>query len=311
MKAMQTVQSIMDFDKDVLSQLNKILKSPPFLNSHILSRFLKFVVHETLAGRQDQLKEYTIAVHVLNKPVSFVTSNNCIVRIHAQRLRRALLIYYNKEGCIDDCVISIPKGRYIALFEKLENKQSFKKSVTSSLYNISESKTKRIAFMPFKTYDQEVARNSFADILCEELIRQFSSRSEISVLSFHTTRSLSSEKSKIKNLVSSYHVQYIVAGSSRFEQSKIKVFVELIDALTESQVWSGVYYQTSGRTNYFKAVDVITSELISDLCKIRELECNNNHQIVEIQEKLNEKPDIMYLDIYNKNPKPVRRLAGN
>jgi TolB-like protein len=309
MKTKQSVEPVIGLEETVLNQLKKILAHPLFLPSEILSRFLSFIVKETLAGREDQIKEYTIAINVLNKPVGFVTSNNCIVRIHAQRLRRALLTYYNKEGCFDDCMISIPKGRYIPAFEKLENNQPFKKTGTSSLYNIS--KAKKIAFMPFKTYDQEVFRNSFVDNLGEELIKQFSSCSELSVLSFHTTRSLSSEKSKIKNLVSSYQVRYIVAGSSRFEQSKIKVFVELIDAVTESQVWSGVYYQTSGTSNYFKAVDAITSELMSDLCKIGELECNKNHQIVEIHEKINEKPDSMYVDIYNKNPKPVRRLAGN
>ena len=311
MKTKQSVEPVISLEEIVLNQLKKILAHPLFLSSEILSRFLSFIVKETLAGREDQIKEYTIAINVLNKPVGFVTSNNCIVRIHAQRLRRALLTYYNKAGCIDDCIISIPKGRYIPVFEKLENNQSFKNTGTSSLHNISESKTKRIAFMPFKTYDQEVLRNSFVDNLTEELIRQFSNRSELSVLSFHTTRSLSPEKSKIKNLVSSYHVQYIIAGSIRFEHTKIKVFVELIDAITESQVWSGIYYQTSGTANYFKAVDMISSELMFDLSKISELECNNNHQIVEIHEKINEKPDIMYLDIYNKNPKPVRRLAGN
>jgi TolB-like protein len=310
MKSLQTVESIMDFDKSVGSQLKKILKFPPFLNSYILSRFLRYVVYETLAGRQDQLKEYTIAINVLNKPVSFLTSNNCIVRIHAKRLRSALIAYYNREGCMDDCMISIPKGRYIPVFEKWENKQSLKKTGTSSLNNISESKMKKIAFMPFKTYDRKVARNSFADNLGEELIRQFSRSSELSVLSFHTTRTLSSEKSKIENLVSSYHVQYVVAGSSRFEQSKIKVFVELIDAATERQVWSGIYHQTCSTTNYFKAVDMIATELMSDLSKIRELECNGNHQIIAIKQKQKEKSDFMYLDSYNKNPKPVR-LAGS
>ena len=311
MKALQSVESTVDFSKNVLGELNKILKFPLFLKSHILSGFLQFIVHETLAGRQDQIKEYTIAVNVLNKPADFLTSNNCVVRIHAQRLRGALLAYYSQKGFNGDCMISIPKGRYIPVFEKSENKQSLIKSESVSLHNISESKTKMIAFMPFKTYDRESVRNSFVDNLGEELTRQFSGRSDLSVLSYRTTRSLSSGKSKIKSLVSSYHVQYIVAGSARFEQSKIKVFVELIDAITESQVWSGVYYRTARTSNYFKAVDMMASELMSDLSSIRELECDRIDQVVEIHEKVNERPDIMYMDIYNKNPKPVRRLAGN
>ena len=41
------------------------------------------------------LKEYTIAVNVLDKPTNFKPQDNSIVRIHAGRLRRALNHFYN------------------------------------------------------------------------------------------------------------------------------------------------------------------------------------------------------------------------
>jgi hypothetical protein len=128
MKTMQGVESQTDLNEIVLIHLGKILMHPPFLSSGILSRFLNFIVNETLAGRQDQIKEYTIALNVLNKPVTFDPSGNAIVRIHAKRLRNALFAYYDQRDFRDDCMISIPKGRYIPLFEKLDHKQLSKKS---------------------------------------------------------------------------------------------------------------------------------------------------------------------------------------
>ena len=50
------------------------------------------------AGRSNTIKEYTIAVNVLNKPVSFKPQHDAIVRIHAGRLRRALNYYYKEPG---------------------------------------------------------------------------------------------------------------------------------------------------------------------------------------------------------------------
>jgi TolB-like protein len=310
MMTSQCIEPKMDFDKDVLSQLNKILQHPLFLNSDILSRFLDFIVRETLAGRENQIKEYTIALNVLKKPAGFETSNNCIVRIHAKRLRTALLSYYEQKGVSDDCIITMPKGRYVPLFEKSDYRQLSKKSGIPSLYSVFEPNMNRIAFMPLKTYDRNMAHASFVDSLGEELIRQFSNHSELSVLSNHTTRLYSPKKSEIKKLVSSYHLQYLISGSCRFEHSKVKVFVELIDAGSESQLWSGVYYQTTITANYFKAVDNLTSELISDLSKIKALKCDAVDQMMTVSEDAKSKTDILYIDNYSKNPKSLRRLAS-
>ena len=76
-------------------QLQKIFDCSVFSVSDILRRFLTYITNETLAGRSNTIKEYTIAISVLNKPASFKPQQDAIVRIHAGRLRRALHYYYN------------------------------------------------------------------------------------------------------------------------------------------------------------------------------------------------------------------------
>src|SRR6266851_3404798 len=105
------------FTEDLIhEQLQKIFNCSVFSVSDILRRFLTYITLETLAGRSNTIKEYTIAVSVLNKPVSFKPQQDAIVRIHAGRLRRALHYYYKEPGIDDEIEISVPKGSYIPVF---------------------------------------------------------------------------------------------------------------------------------------------------------------------------------------------------
>lgn len=109
---------VMNSPQVVVRQLNLILSSRQFSLRPVLREFLKYVVHETLAGRAHELKEYAIATAVLNKGPRFDPQQNSIVRIHAGRLRRALSEYYYEEGENDPIRISVPKGCYVPFFER-------------------------------------------------------------------------------------------------------------------------------------------------------------------------------------------------
>src|SRR5688572_3190895 len=99
--------------EEVRDQLTKILSSAKLSTSNILSQFLYFIVNETLAGRGEALKEYTIGVHALKKSLDFNPQIDSIVRIHAGRLRRALKEYYYEEGINDPIAVLVPKGNYM------------------------------------------------------------------------------------------------------------------------------------------------------------------------------------------------------
>lgn len=114
---MNFIEPSMVFSKEeIYQQLQRIITDPILAGSEILQRFLLFIGQETIEGRSNQLKEYTIAVNVLNKPVNFDPRQDAIVRIHACRLRRALNNYYKQSGASDPIHISMPKGSYILTF---------------------------------------------------------------------------------------------------------------------------------------------------------------------------------------------------
>src|SRR6201999_149949 len=90
--------------------------SAAFANSPRMSRFLRFVVEETLAGRAGQLKEYAVGLQVFDKAESFDPAVDSTVRVEASKLRARLLRYYESAGRDETVVIEIPKGGYSARF---------------------------------------------------------------------------------------------------------------------------------------------------------------------------------------------------
>jgi hypothetical protein len=100
----------------VQQQLEKILSNGRFRNSERLSRFLRFTVEETAAGRSDQLKEYFIGTEVFDRGASYDPRSDPIVRVEAGRLRTKLASYYEADGRADSVIIEFPKGSYVPVF---------------------------------------------------------------------------------------------------------------------------------------------------------------------------------------------------
>src|SRR5690606_11218813 len=78
----------------VREQLRRILAHPSFKRSERLCRFLQFVVDRALEGKGQDVKEYTIGLHVFDKDASFDPRTDPIVRVEAGRLRQRLAEYY-------------------------------------------------------------------------------------------------------------------------------------------------------------------------------------------------------------------------
>jgi len=100
----------------VAEQLSRILESPLFALSARRSRFLRYIVEETLAGRGGQLKGHSIAVEVFDRPPGFDPNVDPLVRVEAGRLRDKLRVYYADAGRDDPVIIELPKGTYEPVF---------------------------------------------------------------------------------------------------------------------------------------------------------------------------------------------------
>ncbi len=97
----------------VRQQLRQVLGSDGFAHAPRLREFLTFVVEETLAGRDADIKEYVVGTRVYLKPASYDPRLDSTVRVEASKLRTRLQQYYKGAGRDDPVVISIPKGSYV------------------------------------------------------------------------------------------------------------------------------------------------------------------------------------------------------
>lgn len=100
--------------EQVEKQLDRILDSRALQKRG--AAFLKFVVEETLAGRSDYLKAFTLATVVFGRDASFDPQNDPLVRFEAGVLRRSLERYYLLYGVGDMVDITLPKGGYRPAF---------------------------------------------------------------------------------------------------------------------------------------------------------------------------------------------------
>src|SRR5918998_1790721 len=99
-----------------LAQLERVLQSRTLQNSESLKAFLRFVVEQTVDGREAQLKEYIIATEVFGRNSDYDPRIDSVVRVQAGRLRTKLQEYYTTEGKGDPVVIDLPKGHYHPVF---------------------------------------------------------------------------------------------------------------------------------------------------------------------------------------------------
>ena len=103
-------------NEEAVVALNRVLGSEVFEAAGRAREFLTFIVHETLAGRGDRLKGYSIAVQVFERTADFDAQTDPLVRVEAGRLRRRLAEYYQNQGRDDAVRIELPRGGYTPVF---------------------------------------------------------------------------------------------------------------------------------------------------------------------------------------------------
>ena len=101
----------------VVEQLERVLQSEVFRTASRSSKLLRFLVEETVNGRADRLKDYTLGAEALERGDNFDPRTDPIARVEASRLRSRLELYYATEGASDPVVITVPKGGYVPRFD--------------------------------------------------------------------------------------------------------------------------------------------------------------------------------------------------
>lgn len=98
-------------------ELDRILDSPDFRNSHQSQRLLRHVVELTLEGQLDELRERAIAVALFGRKVGFDTNEDPIVRVRANEVRKRLNRYYESLQDAPPVRLELHAGSYRVEFK--------------------------------------------------------------------------------------------------------------------------------------------------------------------------------------------------
>lgn len=249
-------------DTRIKDQLNRILASQTFISSRILSRFLNFIVDETLAGKEEEIKEYTIGRNVLSRNSDFNPQLDAVVRIHAGRLRRALKEYYYEIGKSDSIIIEIPKGSYIPIFQSRED-QGKPDAGNHSTTTVRNKPV--VAVLPFRNISMDNSRDFFADGLGEQLSNELTWFHELSVISYYSSRHVAGLTKDVREAASLLGAKYLLTGSIQNDDTQLRVAVQLINGEKGEQLWSKSYVKSNTASSLFEIQNEIVRNILTAL----------------------------------------------
>ena len=215
---------------------------------------------ETLKGNELTLKEYVIAIHVLNKSPEFNPQLDGIVRIHANRLRKALDQYYLSDGLNDPILISIPKGRYIPIFENQPGNNPTASNRKSSTPETIESKP-TVAVLPLEYYQDRKRLDVVCSVLCHDLTAELTKFPEIGVITNYSMQCAFEKTADIKKLVSELGIDYLITGCCVMEGERIRISSELNHCKEHKVLWAESYYIDDLETDWVQGYKRIIQKI--------------------------------------------------
>jgi len=260
----------------VQQQLERILDSTTFRQVDRLRRFLKFVVLESIAGRQDELKEYVVGIQVFGKEASFDPRSDPVVRVQARRLRARLVRYYVEEGQADEVLIDLPKGGYSPVFSRREASVARRRSLSTSIVNRNTA-----CVLAFADDSAESNLGYFCRGLREEIINRLSTLTNLRVLAWDGIEDRASVQP------GAGEAAVIVTGSVRSADDKVRVTTQFVDGATGCYLWS-------------TAIDGLSSDVFATQERVAATVADKlGSQLVELSTSGNRGPGTVNLAAYN------------
>lgn len=246
-------------ENDVCLELQRVLNFSSLKNSPILGRFLKYIVMETINGRANCIKEYSIAIDVLDRAPNFSPHDDAIVRIHAGRLRRILNEYYLTEGVNDPCIISIPKGCYVPEFKPID-RLGAGGFISQDLRLVDIKPT--VAVFPFKIIPQGKKMEELSLLLQEELSAELSRFREISVIGYYSTEMITNIHQNVLEAGRLAKANYIVTGTFQCNDERMRIRINLM-AVSTGEVLMTKSLEKETLCDVFEIEDEIISEVVN------------------------------------------------
>ena len=234
---------------DIRAQLDLILRSRAFIQSHRIRRFLQFVVEESLLGQPHRLKEYLIGLEVFDRREAFDPRVDSIVRVEARRLRYKLEEYYRTEGREDGVRIVLRKGSYVPIFEHR----------TAGSANVPLAPRRTIEISPLTLLNAAPESGPVADEMQRRLAHVFIKEGCFQVTTKSEAPAIPEQNG---NGHTAHAADYTVGGSIEFRPEDFHLILQVQQNADGSYVWSEA---ADGQLEDLSCVDRLAQALLRDL----------------------------------------------
>lgn len=219
--------------EEVRAELARVLSSSGFVNSHRLSRFLRFTVEQALNRPAGRITEQLLGREVFDRDESFDPAVDTIVRVEASRLRAKLQRYYRTEGRPDPVLIQFRKGSYVPSFRRRTP------SAAASAGRV-RSTTPALAVLPFHDLGGDPDQEFLCEGIAEELIHALSKVEGLRVIAWNSTRRLKGAAYDIRSVGAQLRVNAVLEGSVRRVDDRLRIAAQLVDTAGCACLWSEV-----------------------------------------------------------------------
>ncbi len=253
-----------ELKREILLQLKVILESNNFSASNRLKDFLRFLVEETVAGREHQLKAHTIGRQIFNRGDDFDSLTDPVVRVEAGKLRNKLNQYYlnSEETGTDKIHIDIPKGSYVPSFKKIVQTQ-VQNHLSEPALNADQAS---IAILPFKNIGGLQEVDCLLSGLAEELTLALTKFEDLTVISARGMgASMEASSGTEEALAHHLGVRFILSGNAQFVGTKIRLRIDLIDTQTRKILWAERFESSYTVENLFNIIDSTVTQVASKI----------------------------------------------
>ena len=122
-----------------------------------------------------------------------------------------------------------------------------------------------IAVLPFQNFDQGSNEQLLADGISEDLTTQISKLSGLLVISRTSTSTFKykGESVDVRDIARDFGVRYVLEGSVRRDEAKVRINVQLIDAKTTGHLWAETFDGAVG--DVFALQDRINAHIVATL----------------------------------------------
>ena len=270
----------------IRAELERVLTSVRFINARKLSKLLRYVVEEALAGRRDRIKAFSIAQDVFGRDSNFDQQRDPIVRVEASRLRKCLDEYYDSSEEVPAIRIDVPKGGYAPLFIRPDTPNSsvrpsswrrpafFGLAIVLALglgllmgdrsTNTSvRSPTTFLAVLPFTYAADDIRAADLGQSFVDSTITMLAQLPQLSVMAHASMMEFSQDQVSIRHLKEKFGVTHILRGNIETQGGELRIRSQLINTDSSETVWSET--QQGKLSNIWMLQDELAVSLLDEL----------------------------------------------